>query len=79
MTHVWLSTDVDLINSVLNNNLFLVDNNYIILNVFDQETNQVGSVCLGEIGAIQTNATAQTDAMLDSSSTSELQSNPSTQ
>lgn len=78
MTNVWFATDVNLINCVLKDNLFLIDNNYIILNVFDQETDQVRPLCLGEINALQTDAAAKADAMLDTSSTSELQSNAST-
>ncbi|AGA16205.1 lef-10 protein [Thysanoplusia orichalcea nucleopolyhedrovirus] len=77
MTHVWSATDVALISCVLKDNLFLLDNNYIILNVFDQEADQIRSVCLGEIDSLQTDAAAEADAMLDASSTSELQSNAS--
>lgn len=35
MMNVWFVMDVNLINCVLKDNLFLIDNNYIILNVFD--------------------------------------------
>ncbi|ABL75991.1 late expression factor-10 [Maruca vitrata nucleopolyhedrovirus] len=78
MTNVLFASDVDLINCILKDNLFLIDNNYIILNVFDQEKDQIRSMCLGEIDTFQTDATAEANAMLDTSSTSELQSNAST-
>ncbi|AKN81058.1 Late expression factor 10 [Lonomia obliqua multiple nucleopolyhedrovirus] len=72
-----LASDANVLDLILKDNLILFENNYIIINVFDEETDQVKSVCLGEIGAIQTDACSQTDAMLDASSSSELQSHAS--
>ncbi|AVA31180.1 lef10 [Oxyplax ochracea nucleopolyhedrovirus] len=77
MTHFWSSVDTELIESILKNNLFLIDNQYILLNVTNQKTSEIETLCLGEINSIQTNTNAQTNAMLDSSSSSELQSDVS--
>ncbi|ABI13838.1 late expression factor 10 [Anticarsia gemmatalis nucleopolyhedrovirus] len=73
MAHALSAADVDLIAYVLRDNLFLVNNNYIICNVFDQGSDRVEPVCLGEIGAVQAHTPDQ-DAMLDTSSTSDVPS-----
>ncbi|BAE72386.1 LEF10 [Hyphantria cunea nucleopolyhedrovirus] len=78
MAHALSAADVDLIACVLNDNLFLVGNSYVMCNVFDQEAGQVESVCLGEIGAAQAHTTDQ-DAVLDASSTSDVPSSTSSQ
>jgi hypothetical protein len=74
-----LISDKDIVNLILKDNLYLIENNYIILNVFEKETSEIRSMCLGEIGAIQTGAGSDTHAMLDASSTSELQSTTSSE
>ncbi|BBD51465.1 late expression factor 10 [Samia ricini nucleopolyhedrovirus] len=73
MVHALTTADVDLIANVLRDNLFLVGDNYIMCNVYNQETDRVEPVCLGEIGAVQAHPPGQ-DAMLDASSTSDVPS-----
>nr|UIX56224.1 LEF10 [Hyphantria cunea nucleopolyhedrovirus]UIX56369.1 LEF10 [Hyphantria cunea nucleopolyhedrovirus] len=78
MAHALSAADVSLIACVLNDNLFLVGNNYVICNVFDQEAGRVESVCLGEIGAAQAHSPDQ-NAVLDASSASDVPSSTSSQ
>ncbi|AAK85612.1 LEF-10 [Epiphyas postvittana nucleopolyhedrovirus] len=73
MAHTLSTADADLITCVLRHNLFLLNNNYIMCNVFDQATDRVEPVCLGEINAIQAD-TCDQNAMLDASSASDVQS-----
>ncbi|QBC76076.1 lef10 [Neophasia sp. alphabaculovirus] len=73
MAHALSGADVDLIACVLRDNLFLLNNNYIICNVFDQASDCVEPVCLGEIGAVQAHTLDQ-NAMLDASSASDVPS-----
>ncbi|AUV65380.1 LEF-10 [Alphabaculovirus myunipunctae] len=67
------SIATNVIKSILENNLDLIDNSYLILNVVDNESGAIKSVCLGEIGSFQTDQTAKY-AVSDSSVASELQS-----
>lgn len=72
MAHTLSTADVDLIAWVLRDNLFLI-NDYIMCNVFDQESGRVEPMCLGEIGTAQAHSKNQ-DAVLDASSTSDVPS-----
>lgn len=67
------------LNDILQDNLELVDNSYIVLNVVNHESGAIKPVCLGEIGAFQTVGAFQTDQTIkypvsNSSVSSELQS-----
>ncbi|UZE89770.1 LEF-10 [Parapoynx stagnalis nucleopolyhedrovirus] len=72
-------SDNEIVDLILKDNLYLIDNNYIILNVVEKEISEIRSMCLGEIDSIQTHARAHAHAMLDASSSSELQSSTSSQ
>ncbi|AAZ38280.1 LEF-10 [Agrotis segetum nucleopolyhedrovirus A] len=63
----------DVVNDILRGNLELVDNSYIVLNVVEHESGTIKPVCLGEIGALQTDQ-ADKHPMSNSSVSSELQS-----
>ena len=67
-----LSLDTDVVDIILNDNLVLIDGTYIVLNVFDKR-GAIKPMCVGEIGAFQTNQSAQ-DTVSNTSASSELQS-----
>ncbi|AGR56795.1 lef10 [Hemileuca sp. nucleopolyhedrovirus] len=66
------SNDSDVIcDIILKNNLELIDNTYIILNVVDNESRQVQTMCIGEIDSFQTYQEKK-DSLSTASVTSEL-------
>ncbi|AAL01733.1 late expression factor 10 [Spodoptera litura nucleopolyhedrovirus] len=76
------STSEDVLSAILENNLELVNNTYIILHVFDEEPGNVGGdddhnkiqpMCIGEIGFVQTDH-IQEESVSYSSASSELSS-----
>ncbi|QEI03595.1 LEF-10 [Rachiplusia nu nucleopolyhedrovirus] len=67
-----LSLDTDVVEIILNNNLQLIDNTYIVLNVLDKR-GSIKPMCIGEIGSFQTHQNTQ-DTVSDTSTSSELQS-----
>jgi Baculovirus late expression factor 10 (LEF-10) len=67
-------TESDVLTIILQNNLELVDNTYIVLNVVDNKSGgAIKPMCLGEINAFQTGQTHE-KSMSNSSSASELPS-----
>ncbi|AXU41495.1 LEF-10 [Alphabaculovirus altermyunipunctae] len=64
----------DVISVILNNNLQLIDNTYIILYVVDNDS-AIQTMCIGEVGFVQADHVSQ-DSVSSSSVTSELSSDP---
>ncbi|AKC91718.1 lef10 [Lambdina fiscellaria nucleopolyhedrovirus] len=73
----------DILSVILNKNLELIDNTYIILYVVDgadgaradgNPRHKIQPMCLGEIGSFQTDQTPKNQSMSASSAASELQS-----
>ncbi|AGE89899.1 LEF-10 [Spodoptera littoralis nucleopolyhedrovirus] len=74
------SASEDVLSAILENNLELVNNTYIILHVFDDndksgddDDDKIQPMCIGEIGFVQTDH-IQEESVSYSSSTSELSS-----
>ncbi|AAR28827.1 lef-10 [Leucania separata nucleopolyhedrovirus] len=64
----------DVTSVILKNNLQLLDNTYIILHVVDDDR-KVQTMCIGEIGFVQTDHVPE-ESVSSSSVTSELSSDP---